>query len=124
MFLGANNLLFERAKALRNNPTNAERIMWSYLRQKPLGHKFRKQHPISIYVADFYCHSLKLIIEVDGDIHCDEQVFQHDIERQKNLEADGIKFLRFTNGEVEKNLEKVILTIENYIVNQKNLNSK
>ncbi len=117
MFLGADKLIFENAKAQRNNPTHAETILWAYLRQKPFGHKFRRQHPISIYIADFYCHSLKLIIEVDGKIHDYTQVLEHDLERQKNLENEGIKFLRFKNAEVEKQLELVILAIENFIIN-------
>ncbi len=117
MFLGADKLIFENAKAQRNNPTHAETILWAYLRQKPFGHKFRRQHPISIYIADFYCHSLKLIIEVDGKIHDNTQVLEHDLERQKNLENEGIKFLRFKNAEVEKQLELVILAIENFINN-------
>jgi imidazole glycerol-phosphate synthase subunit HisF len=117
MFMGASHLIFERAKDLRNNQTHAETLLWGYLRQKPLGHKFRRQHPISIYVADFYFHSLKLIIEIDGSVHGDLNVSSHDAERQKNLEADGIKFLRFTNHEVEKELETVIKEIENYIIN-------
>jgi len=62
MFIGASNLIFEKAKDLRNNPTHAETLLWGYLKQNPLSHKFRRQHPISIYVADFYCHSLKLTV--------------------------------------------------------------
>jgi very-short-patch-repair endonuclease len=66
MFLGADNFLFERASKLRKQQTLAEEILWNYLRTKPFGHKFRRQHPFSIYILDFYCHSLKLAIEVDG----------------------------------------------------------
>ncbi len=117
MFLGADKLIFENAKSQRNNPTYAETILWGYLRHRPFGHKFRRQHPISIYIADFYCHSLKLIIEVDGKIHDNPLVLEHDTERQKNLENEGIKFLRFKNAEVEKELELVILAIENFIIN-------
>jgi len=117
MFLGAHNLIFENAKALRNAPTHAEIIMWSYLKQRPLKYKFRRQHPISIYMADFYCHSLKLIIEIDGSIHDTEEARIHDIERRNYLEREGIKFLRFTNLGVEKKLESVILAIEDYINN-------
>jgi len=116
MFLKASNLIFERAKALRNNPTHAEMILWSYLRQKPLGCKFRRQHPIANYVADFYSHELKMVIEVDGNIHNDNDVILKDMERQKDLEMRGISVLRFTNNEVEKYLETVIKKIENYII--------
>ncbi len=115
MFLKASNLIFEKARILRNNPTHAELMMWFYLKQKPPGHRFRRQHPISIYVADFYCHSLKMIIEIDGNVHAENEVRTNDETRQKNLEAEGISFLRFTNILVEKSLEKVISIIENYI---------
>jgi len=115
MFLGASNLVFERAKELRDNMTPSEIILWGYLKDSPHGHKFRRQHPINNYVADFYCHSLKLIIEVDGTVHENKENQQADAERQQDLESKGIHFLRFTNNEVEKHLENVILIIENYI---------
>ncbi len=60
--------------------------MWGYLKTKPLGFKFRRQHPYYNYILDFYCHKLKLIIEVDGSIHDDEEIIKKDIERQKILE--------------------------------------
>src|ERR1700749_4395865 len=108
MFLNASHTIFEAAKTLRENQTEAEKALWNYLKQKPLGYKFRRQHPISIYIADFYCHALKLIIEIDGMIHANIDVCGNDVERQKKLEADGIKFLRFTNEQVEKKLELVM----------------
>lgn len=119
MFLGASNFVFERAKALRADPTHAEMILWQHLRHKPQGHKFRRQHPISIYVVDFYCHSLNLIIEVDGRVHADPEIAKHDSERQQNLQNEGLSFLRFTNEAIEKNLPVVIEAIDNYITNHK-----
>ena len=98
MFLGASNLIFENAKSLRYNPTNAELVLWGYLKQRPLGFKFRRQHPIASFIADFYCHELKLIIEVDGAVRADSEVAINDMERQTFLEASGIHFLRFTNN--------------------------
>ena len=59
--------MYQRARELRNNSTHAEIILWGYLKAKPLGYKFRRQHPYAIYILDFYCHSLKLCIEVDGN---------------------------------------------------------
>lgn len=118
MFLGANNIIFENAKVLRRNPTHSELLMWSYLRQKPFGYKFRRQHPIGIYIADFYCHALRLIIEIDGSIHDVIDVQEHDKERQNNLEKDGLTFIRFTNQEVEKKFEKVISEIEEYLTSR------
>jgi cyclase len=89
MFLGADKAIFQRAEALRNSQTETEKILWEYLRTKPFGCKFRRQHPLISYVADFYCHSLKLIIEIDGSVHEDKDVAVYDIERQKNLEVTG-----------------------------------
>ncbi len=115
MFLGAGSTLFENAKRQRHNPTHAEIVLWSYLQQRPLGYKFRRQHPLSIYIADFYCHSLKLIIEVDGNVHAEIETAMKDAERQKNLEAEGLSFIRFTNEQVEKNMGFVIAKIEAYL---------
>ena len=117
MFYGAGNLIFENAKRLRENPTNAETVLWGYLKQRPLGQKFRRQHPIGIYIADFYCHALKLVIEVDGDIHADPEVAERDKRRQIDLEQDGLTVIRFKNEEVEKKLEDVIKEIEKQITN-------
>jgi len=115
MFLGADKNIFLNARDLRENLTHAESILWAYLRKKSLGYKFRRQHPISIYIADFYCHALKLIIEVDGGIHADADVRKNDIERQKHLELEGISFLRFTNEDVGRRTEQVISRIEEYL---------
>ncbi len=69
MFGQAHPLVFEKAKELRKNMTQAEKVLWGYLKGGINGLKFRRQHPIGVYVADFYCHHLKLIIELDGKIH-------------------------------------------------------
>jgi cyclase len=117
MFYGASNLLFERAKELRENMTQAELVLWEYLRQHPLGYKFRRQHPLGIYVVDFYCHKLKLVIEVDGSVHGEKEVREADMERQRQLELDGLKVWRFTNEEVLKKKEVVIEQI-NLLINE------
>lgn len=117
MFYGANHLLFERAKKLRENMTQAELVLWEYLRQHPLGYKFRRQHPVGIYVVDFYCHKLKLVIEVDGWVHQKEEVMEADVVRQRQLEREGLKVVRFTNEEVLKKKEVVIEKI-NLLINQ------
>ncbi len=69
MHLGATKEIYQRARDLRNKETHAETVLWGYLKTKPLSLKFRRQHPYSIYILDFYCHKLKLIIEIDGSIH-------------------------------------------------------
>jgi very-short-patch-repair endonuclease len=115
MFSGADNFLFERASKLRKRQTFAEEILWNYLRTKPFGYKFRRQHPFSIYILDFYCHSLKFAIEVDGSVHDIEEVKQKDQVRQQQLEQEGLSFLRFSNDEIKLKSERVIQQIETYL---------
>jgi cyclase len=115
MFLGAEAPIFRNAEALRYRMTAAEDLLWGYLKGKQLGVKFRRQHPIGIYIADFYCHQHKLIIELDGSIHQLSEVVINDLERQRNLELDGIKVLRFTNDQVFNNLNKVLEDINTQI---------
>jgi cyclase len=119
MHNGAAKPLYQRARELRNNATHAETILWGYLKTKPFGIKFRRQHPYSIYILDFYSHSLKLVIEVDGSIHNQPDVKLNDAERQALLEKNGLIVLRFTNQQVEKNLEAIQKTIENFILKTK-----
>ena len=115
MFSGAGNSLFERASSLRKQQTFTEEILWNYLRTKPFGFKFRRQHPFSIYILDFYCHQLKLVIEVDGSIHDVDEVKQNDEIRQQQLEKDGLTFLRFSNDEIRLKSEEVIQQIEIFL---------
>ena len=115
MFGGASHLIFKNAHALRYNMTQAETVLWGYLKGNQLGAKFRRQHPIGIYIADFYCHQHKLIIELDGSIHRLSEIAINDLERQRNLEVDGIKVLRFTNDQVFNNLNKVLEDINTQI---------
>ena len=82
MFNEANPLVFELAKELRRNMTDAEMVLWGYLKAGINGLKFRRQHPIGIYIADFYCHKLKLIIEVDGNIHDKKEIKEYDLNRE------------------------------------------
>jgi cyclase len=115
MFLGASHLIFKNAEALRNNMTSAEMLLWGHLKGSQLGAKFRRQHPLGIYIADFYCHQHKLVIEVDGSIHNLSGINLRDLERQLNIENDGIKALRFKNEEIFNQLEKVLDTIKQAI---------
>lgn len=69
MFFGANKIIFNNARELRNKETDAEKLLWGYLNGNQLGCRFRRQHPISNYIADFYCHQHKLVVELDGEIH-------------------------------------------------------
>jgi len=115
MFLGAVKPTFQQAEQLRNNMTVAEKTLWNYLKTKPMGLKFRRQHPISKYIVDFYCHALKLVIEVDGGIHNLSSSSDSDKIRQGYLEAEGLVFLRVTNEEIEQDFSIVITKIEKYI---------
>jgi cyclase len=100
MFYGASAWTFEKAKELRFNMTEAEEILWKYLGTNPMGYKFRRQHPFFNYIADFFCYKLKLVIEIDGSIHNEEEVIIIDKERQAFIESEGIRVIRFTNDEV------------------------
>ncbi|HNU87894.1 MAG TPA: endonuclease domain-containing protein [Ferruginibacter sp.] len=112
MFYGAEPVIFELAKKLRNNVTATEMILWGRLKQYFPEIKFRRQHPVSIYIADFYCHSKKPVIEIDGSIHDNNEIKMKDEIRQKDLESLGIKVIRFTTQEIKNNLESVLKRIE------------
>ena len=95
---------------LRQNATDAERRLWSHLRNRQLdGHKFRRQVPLGPYIADFACLSERLIVEVDGGQHAWQATT--DAARTPWLEAEGYRVLRFWNSEVLGNLEGVLQTI-------------
>lgn len=112
MWKGAPSSLFLKAQSLRNNETQAEKILWEKLKNNQLkGNKFRRQHPISLFIADFYCHKLKLIIEVDGEYHNTLEQIKKDDERTQVLQDNGVKIIRFTNCEIENNVDKVITEI-------------
>ncbi|MEE9559100.1 MAG: endonuclease domain-containing protein [Candidatus Brocadiales bacterium] len=94
------------AKNLRKRPTDAERLLWKHLRSKRFeGLKFRRQHPIGNYVVDFACLEKQIVIEVDGGQHTIEK--NKDEERDRWLEKEGYKVLRFWNNEVLTNVEGV-----------------
>lgn len=112
MFDQAHPLLFARAKELRRNMTDAEKLLWAYLKSGINGLKFRRQHPIGLYIVDFYCHPVRLIVEVDGKIHDKEEVRVSDEHREKDLLSWGNKIVRFKNEDVFNDLLKVLLTIK------------
>lgn len=86
------------ARELRKRCTKAEAFLWQFIRHKRLGVEFHRQVPIVHFIVDFYCHELKLALELDGPIH-DNRVTE-DAARQAQIEAYGVTFLRFTNAEV------------------------
>jgi very-short-patch-repair endonuclease len=106
--------IFSKAKELRKSMTIAEEILWKHLRNNKLeGLKFRRQHPLDIFIADFYCHQKKLVIELDGGIHDILEQKEYDQGRTFELEEKGFKILRFRNEEVINNLEDVLSRIKN-----------
>ena len=115
MFYGAGPLIFKRAEELRKNMTSAESIIWKHLHINEWNLKFRRQHPISNFIVDFYCHALKLVIEIDGDIHDLEETKKNDILREKALSSLGLKILRFNNEMVYKSSKEVLQKIDETI---------
>lgn len=121
MFEGASHLIFENAKQLRKNMTATETALWMHLRKGVSGYKFRRQHPIGLYIADFYCHKVKLIVEIDGIIHNRKDIQEHDEKRQKDLTELGYTVIRFTNQQVITNVESILLIIEDKISQLNNI---
>jgi len=109
-------ILYEHAKQMRKNPTEAEDILWHRLKNKQVaGLKFRRQHPVDRFIADFYCHERKLVIELDGDIHAQNEQRDLDKGRTETLNEFGITVLRFKNEEILNDVEEVIKKILTHI---------
>jgi very-short-patch-repair endonuclease len=98
-----------RARGLRKNATDAEKQMWTALREKIPGAKFRRQVPIGPYYADFLCFSAKLVIEVDGGQHGEAQ--DYDARRTAFIEGKGYRVIRFWNNDVLENIDGVIAVV-------------
>jgi very-short-patch-repair endonuclease len=117
MYYGADSNTIRAAAILRRSMTLPELILWKKLKDKKIFNtKFRKQHAISLFIVDFYCHEYKLVIEVDGEIHNETE--EYDKNRTAELNKFGIRVLRFTNDEVfcdmESILKKILHTITDY----------
>ncbi|HEX2331743.1 MAG TPA: endonuclease domain-containing protein [Burkholderiales bacterium] len=98
--------LTSRAQALRRDPTPAEKKLWyEFLRDLP--YKFTRQKPLGRYVADFYCSSQRLVIELDGDSHYTDEAQRYDERRTAALEVQGLRVARFTNMDVLQNFQEV-----------------
>lgn len=95
-------------RSLRKNMTEAEQMLWQSLRRDQLGVRFRRQHGIGRYIADFYCRQARLVIEVDGAIHERDAVKANDREKDEYIRALGLRIIRFTNGEIQDSLSRVI----------------
>ena len=104
---------FAFANILRSTETPQEKKLWKFLRTKPKGFKFRRQHPFGDYVLDFYSHKAKLIIELDGRQH--KRNLEYDEERTKVISAYGLKVIRFDNTEVDNTFAVVTTEIIKYL---------
>jgi very-short-patch-repair endonuclease len=101
-----------QAQELRKSMTDAEGILWERLRRKQIsGVKIRRQQIIEGFITDFFCESAKLVIEVDGSVHATQGQKALDAHRTEVFEARGLKELRFTNEQIESNIDYVINTI-------------
>ena len=107
------NLLKDFAKENRKNATLAEDILWENIRNKALGAEFRRQHIIADFIADFVCLDKMLIIEIDGGYHSERKQKEDDELRTERLNELGFRVIRFSNEEVQFNIEEVLKKIQN-----------
>jgi very-short-patch-repair endonuclease len=101
-------ILLERAREMRHPQTPAEATLWHGIRNRNLGYKFRRQHPIDRFIIDFYCAQAKLCIELDGESHLEADQMEYDAARTEYLEYLGYKVIRFTNNDVRYNVQAVV----------------
>lgn len=125
MHYGALKQIFQFAEALRKNMTVAEKIIWERLCPAYGGSvRIRRQHPVWKYIADFYCHELKLVIEIDGGVHLIKENKEYDIGREIALNEFGIEIIRFTNDQVINEIEHVLKVISHKITEIKMMKSE
>ncbi len=103
--------LKSHARALRGSPSDAERVLWALLRRGCLGVRWRRQHAVGRFVLDFYCHALRLAIEVDGDHHAEPDELERDEQRTGYLSRVGIRVVRFPARQVVSDQTTVLTTI-------------
>ncbi len=107
--------LYDRRKESRNNSTPEEILLWLELKNSKTSFKFRRQHSIGGYIADFYCPEKKLIIEIDGPQHFKKDNKEYDKVRTEYFKGLDIKVLRFTNKEIATETQKVVAQIKNHL---------
>ncbi len=104
--------IIKKARNLRREYTKAENILWKALRGNKFGVKWRRQHPIDMYILDFYSPKLNLCIELDGSPHKIKENKEYDATRGEYLKIKGIKTIRFWNSEIEKDIDAVLEEIK------------
>ncbi|MCU0389466.1 MAG: DUF559 domain-containing protein, partial [Chitinophagaceae bacterium] len=97
---------------MRKEPTEAERILWEELRNRKIEFKFRRQHPVAGFIADFACLEVWLLVEIDGGYHTTPEQKEYDNARNEYLKELGFTTIRFTNEEVINDLQNVLLKIK------------
>ena len=113
-FLPRNKKLKGFSRALRNNATEQENRLW-YRFLRTYAVRFNRQRVVGNYIVDFYCDKAKLVVELDGSQHFDETGIEADTERDEYLESLGLKILRFSNSDVDKNFYEVCTVIDNTV---------
>ncbi len=121
MHYGALPGIFAYAQQLRKKKTRAEQIIWEFLRKNYREYHFRRQHPLDIYVVDFYSHHLRLVIEIDGLIHSHPDNIIEDQEREEKLKGYSLAILRLNNDRVCCDFESVIDIIHKEILRSRSL---
>ena len=120
LFYKTNPINFDNARKLRKQMTESESILWGILRgRKFLGLKFRRQHPIKEYIADFYCHERKIVIELDGGYHKLNDQKTMDGIRSDAINSEGIRVVRFTNEDIIFDIDSSLKKLEQ-LINDKN----
>jgi len=115
-YLPYNKDLREFSRYLRNNSTLSEVLLWNKIKSSAInGYQFNRQKPLDRYIVDFYCKELKLVIEIDGSSHNHHEAYLSDEKRQSILEGMDLKFLRFHDIDVKRNMDNVIRSIEAFI---------
>jgi len=122
MHYSASKTVFQYAEQSRKNMTDAEKIVWERLCKNQLDIRIRKQHLIYKYIADYYCHELKLVIEIDGGIHLSKENREYDVSRDITLNEFGIDIIRFPNDQVINNIDEIIEEIKTKIDELRNKN--
>ncbi|MEI7425881.1 MAG: endonuclease domain-containing protein [Candidatus Moraniibacteriota bacterium] len=99
----------ENRRKLRKAQTDAELIFWMHVKDRKFhGHKLRRQYSVGSYIADFYCSKLKLVIEIDGEQHFEDDNAKYDLARTEYFKSLGINVKRYTNSEIKNNLSVVM----------------
>lgn len=115
MFYGASWIIHKQARELRHRETRTEKILWSCISNRKMKVKFRRQHPINQFIADFYSHEVKLVIEIDGSHHLSRERKEYDDDRTKLFNDFNITVIRFTNYQILNHINDVLEEIKKNI---------